>query len=122
LEHDTLVVKGVDLHTELIKRLQAWTPSRQPLTFGTGSERDARGPIEEKRRRRCPLHYWLSGSSKTITLSPLPLPCSGPEARPPPPDDLDDHGVIQTRHADEPSVLVALRLSRDGFDVQAWAN
>lgn len=68
-------VKAVDIHTELIKRLQAWTPSRQ--TRGgrePGIVRDQYGPLEEKRRRRCPLHYWLCGASKSITLRPLSRP------------------------------------------------
>ncbi|KAK3368492.1 hypothetical protein B0H63DRAFT_565172 [Podospora didyma] len=97
-------VKGVDLPTELIKRLQAWTPSRSRQTQQRGRhggfERDDRGLPES-----------AGLSLVTHGLQPETEGLS-----------LASQGVIQTQWAHDPGVLIAIRLHRDGFDVQAQAK
>lgn len=111
-------VKAVDLHIELIKRLQGWKPSRQTRRTEGGVLRDIHGPFEERRRRRCLLHYWLSGASRSITLRPLPRPVEPAPSTP----ALAAEGIIQIQQAGELGVQVALRVSRDDFDARAWAK
>jgi hypothetical protein len=116
-------INAVDLHMDIIRRLfpQVHRRLRRDRSFVV----DQNGPVEEKSPRQCPLHYWLSGQPKTITLAPLE-----PSSRTPPiqgatsgessevlrkatpsraietPEDLAGAGIIQIQRAEFPQVLV----------------
>ncbi|KAK0725259.1 hypothetical protein B0H67DRAFT_125688 [Lasiosphaeris hirsuta] len=61
-------IKVVDLHVHIINRL--FPQSRSRRRQGPVFVIDSNSPVEERSRRRCPLHYWLSGQN-SITLAPL---------------------------------------------------
>ena len=103
---------------------------------------DGNGPIEQTSRRQCPVHYWLSGRDKSITLAPLkrisspaitdknshdkdanlskrePSSSASIETSP----DLAETGIIRLTRAEFPQVLVAFRVTKDLFDLDAWVK
>ncbi|KAK3370005.1 hypothetical protein B0H63DRAFT_485916 [Podospora didyma] len=127
---------AVDLHMQLMTRLQAWTPSRQRQQ--TGFTRDDRGPLPQTPRRRCPLHYWLFGAPKSIALRPaktlsftettshLPHRHSSfrqPQAIMGTSSDLVARGTIQPSYAKPTARLsVSFSVIREELDVEAWAK
>ncbi|KXX74304.1 hypothetical protein MMYC01_208567 [Madurella mycetomatis] len=127
-------IKAVDLHREIISRV--FPQERRRLRRGTSFIVDDNGPVEEKSRRRCPLHYWLSGPSKSITLAPLDSPsCTAksydaaevtlvepPSNTVPTPGDLEMEGIIQVQQAKFPQVLVCFRVTREDFEPAAWVK
>ena len=122
-------IKVVRLHTEIIARLFPNTPRR--LRQGSSFVVDENGPVEERSRRMCPLHYWLSGQSRSITLAPLsqplqtvekPLWKEAPPSVMPAPNDLTRDGVIQIQQATFPQVLVCFRVTREDLDPVTWVK
>jgi hypothetical protein len=132
-------INAVDLHMDIIRRLLPQAPRR--LRRDHSFVVDQSGPVEEKSPRRCPLHYWLSGQPKTITLAPLEpsssiaqaqgassdepskvLRNASPEGAIETPGDLAGTGIVQIQQARFPQVLVCFRVTRDDFDPATWVK
>ena len=132
-------IKAVDLYMDIMRRLFPQTPRR--LRRDRSFVVDQNGPVEQKSPRRCPLHYWLSGQPKTITLAPFePHAPAFPERGVPSdepsevlrkassttaaetPRDLVGTGIIQIQRAEFPQVLVCFRVTRDDFDPTEWVK
>ncbi|KAK0717446.1 hypothetical protein B0T26DRAFT_751504 [Lasiosphaeria miniovina] len=62
-------LKVVDLYMHIINRLFPEAPAR--LRSGSSFVVDGNGPVDQRSRRQCLVHYWLSGRDKSITLAPL---------------------------------------------------
>jgi hypothetical protein len=125
-------IKAVDLYMHIINRLFPEAPAR--LRSGSTFVVDGSGPVEQRSRRQCPVHYWLSGRDKSITLAPLSK-AESPHAGKGDAKvdlssknhssveiskDLAESGVVQVTRARFPQVLVAFRVSKDILDVDAW--
>ncbi|GAB1314653.1 hypothetical protein MFIFM68171_04863 [Madurella fahalii] len=130
-------LKVVDLYMHIINRLFPEAPSR--LRSGSSFVVDRNGaPVEQKSRRQCPVHYWLSGRPKSITLAPLRKKHAGESdefeavvklSHKSPvstsvdtPQDLAETGVVQFARAEFPQVLISFRVTKDLFDVETWVK
>ena len=129
-------IKAVDLHVDIISRLFPQAPSR--LRRGGTYVVDDNGPVEQKSRRQCPLHYWLSGHPKSITLAPMkartPAATKNPNdtsqlssvgsssAANETAEELAGSGVVQIQRAVFPQVLVSFRVAQDELDTAAWVK
>lgn len=131
--------KAVDLYMDIINRLLPGAPTR--LSFQGSYVVDDHGPVEQQSRRQCPVHYWLSGAEKSITLAPvvkrtpeLPEELNTPSQRTfvddasssshssRTPEELVGEGVVQLQCAEFPQVLVSFRVTREALDASTWVK
>lgn len=127
-------IKVIDLHTQLIGRLQTWKHSRLKNTEGAPLVDRNMRPIREPLRRRTPIHYFLSEKKRSIVLAPLSKePQAISQNRPATdtslrqsaprsggsPANTSAEATINPKY---PQVLLCFRLISDKFDVPTWVD
>ncbi|KAH8884958.1 hypothetical protein GQ53DRAFT_879199 [Thozetella sp. PMI_491] len=140
--------KVVDLHTQLISRLQSHKLSRQRDSAGKPLLDHNSKPVFEPLRRRTPIHYWLSSNDRSIILEPLEtdLNSSGDtssqadsdtdasDALSNPLGDLNSDSTTTSISSSDvsppssapsatasyPMVVVSVRLASDEFEIAGW--
>ncbi|KAK1760077.1 hypothetical protein QBC47DRAFT_349 [Echria macrotheca] len=124
--------KVADLHMAIMTRLFVDPPNRC-IDSENKYIRDECGPVEYKSQRQCPVHYWLSGAQRSITLAPLER-----EDHSHTEDSTDTEGSTDatgklpehfppafrswTNPAEFPQVLMSFRVSREDINVSDWAR